>query len=63
MLSTFKEGREGRLLSFCRLEPINMNSLLVMFSVTVKPVVSGHPRGMLWCPLNTGCPPNTGFDR
>ena len=30
--------------------------------LTVKPVLSGHPRGMLWCPLNTGCPPNTGFD-
>ena len=30
---------------------------------TVKPVLSGHPQGMLWCPLNTGCPPNTGFDR
>ena len=29
---------------------------------TVKPVLSGHLRGMLWCPLNTGCPPNTGFD-
>ena len=30
---------------------------------TVKPVLSGHPWGMLWCPLNTGCPPNTGFNR
>ena len=30
---------------------------------TVKPVLSGHPWGMLQCPLNTGCPPNTGFDR
>ena len=30
---------------------------------TVKPVLSGHPHGMLQCPLNTGCPPNTGFDR
>ena len=29
----------------------------------VKPVLIGHPRGMLWCPLNTGCPPNTGFHR
>ena len=28
----FKEGREGRLLSFC-LEPINMNSALVIFIV------------------------------
>ena len=30
--------------------------------LTVKPVLSGHPRGMQWCPLNTGCPPNTDFD-
>ena len=30
---------------------------------TVKPVLSGHPRGKLYCPLNTGCPPNTGFNR
>ena len=30
---------------------------------TVKPVLSGHHQGMLWCLLNTGCPPNTGFDR
>ena len=29
---------------------------------TVKPVLSGHPRGMLYCPLNTACPPKTGFD-
>ena len=29
---------------------------------TVKPVLSGHPQGMLKCPLNTGCPPSTGFD-
>ena len=32
-------------------------------SNTVKAVLSGHPWGMLLCPLNTGCPPNTGFDR
>ena len=37
--------------------------LLVFYCNTVKPLLSGHPRGMLWCPLNTGCPPNTGFDR
>ena len=30
---------------------------------TVKPVLSGHPWGMMQCPLNTGCPPNTGFNR
>ena len=35
MLFTFKEGRESRLLSFCRLEPINMNSVLVKFSVNL----------------------------
>ena len=29
---------------------------------TVKPVLSGHPQGMLKCPLNPGCPPSTGFD-
>ena len=34
-----------------------MNFLLL----TVKPVLSGHPRGMLYFPLNTGCPPNTGL--
>ena len=28
----------------------------------MKPVLSGHAWGMLQCPLNTGCPPNTGFD-
>ena len=33
-LFIFKEGREGRLLSFC-LEPINMNSVLVIFSVNL----------------------------
>ena len=31
-LFIFKEGREGRLLSFC-LEPINMNSVLLIFSI------------------------------
>ena len=30
-----------------------MNFLLL----TVKPVLIGHPRGMLYSPLNTGCPP------
>ena len=29
-----------------------MNFLLL----TVKPVLSGHPRGMLYSPLNAGCP-------
>ena len=33
----FKEGREGRLLSFC-LEPINMNSVLVIFSINLLAV-------------------------
>lgn len=27
---------------------------------TVEPVLSGHPRGMVKWPLNTGWPPNTG---
>ena len=31
---------------------------------TVKPsVLSGHPRGKLQCPLNTGCLPKKGFNR
>ena len=30
---------------------------------TVKPVLSGHPWGMLQCPLNTGCPLNRGIFR
>ena len=34
ILFIFKEGREGRLLSFS-LEPINMNSVLVIFSVNL----------------------------
>ena len=33
-LFIFKEGREGRLLSFC-LELINMNSVLVIVSVNL----------------------------
>ena len=28
-----------------------------------KSTGTGRPRGMLWCPLNTGSPLNTGFDR
>ena len=38
-LFIFKEGREGRLLSFC-LEPINMNSVLLIFSIILgKPAI------------------------
>ena len=27
----------------------------------MKPVLSGHPRDLAWCPLNKGCPLNRGY--
>ena len=52
----------------CVSKPIGLPSQLevnlpFLLCFTVKPVLSGHPQGMLQCPLNTGCPPNTGFER
>ena len=35
---------------------------MLAIKFTLKPVLSGNLRGMLYCPLNTGCLSNTGFD-
>ena len=35
---------------------------MLAINLTLKPVLSGNLRGMLYCPLNTGCLPNKGFD-
>ena len=45
MLFIFKEDREGRLLRFC-LEPINMNSVLVIFIYVEQVFVQGRLNGV-----------------
>ena len=47
--------------AWCSYKGVITYLLGVLFKV--KPVLSGHPRGKLWRPLYTGCPPNTGLDR
>ena len=47
--------------TFSHTNPPNISEIgTATKSYTVKPVLSGHPWGIVKYPLNTGCPLNTG---